>query len=88
MEDVKRAYDPAEAVKLQRKAEILGRVIEGAAGPGVGFALFLFNFNGEEMTMASNAGREGMIAGLEEFIVKAKAGVVAGPAGRIPEDEK
>jgi hypothetical protein len=46
---------------------IIGRSIEHQ-GLRFGFALFLFSFDGPEMTWISNANRDDMIKGLLEFI--------------------
>lgn len=47
---------------------LIGRVVQAQTGGKQGFALFIFSFEGPEMTWISNSDRGGMIAALEEFI--------------------
>ena len=62
---------------LERMARNIGQMIGDAinrAGHKYGFCLFLFSFNGPEMTFISNADRADMVKALEEFIQRQRSG--------------
>jgi hypothetical protein len=62
-------------LELEEVCGAFGRGLAGTLPEGVGFALLMFDFEGEDgspghMAYFSNAQREGMIAALREMIVK------------------
>lgn len=84
MANEKRKLNPIILARMEARARIVGAVVgkavQDASIPGrMGFALFLFSFDGEEMTYISNAERATMVQALEEFIISAKTGRVSDP---------
>jgi hypothetical protein len=54
--------------------ETLGRVVKKFTDQNVGFALFVFSFDGPEATYISNADRADMLKMLKEFVERFEEG--------------
>lgn len=66
-----RPVDPEKMRWLESQARDIGNLLGEAvkrSGHPHGFALFLFSFEGAEMTYISNSNREDMVKMLVEFI--------------------
>lgn len=64
-------------VGLEGDARLLGKFIKQAIPEGAGFALLLFEFEGDAMTWVSNANRADMVIALKELIVRLETGTTA-----------
>jgi hypothetical protein len=75
MSDDETPRNRAHRLKIQGITAEIGKVIQGAvndaAGPKVGYALYLFDFGGKgSIAYASNANRADMIVAMRELLIK------------------
>lgn len=59
--------------RLEQDLRDLARIIERRAPQGMGFALLMFEFEGDSMFWISNAERRSMVKAVQEFVRKQKA---------------
>jgi hypothetical protein len=82
MTDRREHVDGKEMRRMEREGQKIARVLDEALNPipwhtgnkKNGFCLFLFSFEGPEMTYVSNAQRPGIIKLLEETLARWKKG--------------